>query len=232
MTLEKCYKSVQNRIQKAVENAVEKAINSQQNKNKVELLAVSKKQTIAKIREVYALGQRKFGESYVQEAVQKIQKLKDLAIQWHFIGPIQSNKTKAIAQYFSWVQSVDSEKIMQRLNNQRAKDLPKLNVLLQLKVGNEATKRGFNSQELLALCQQSHHYENIRIRGLMSIPAPSTHYNVQLKQFKNCYHVFQQMQKIMTVDTLSIGMSSDLEAAITAGATMVRIGTDIFGTRQ
>ena len=232
MTLEKRYKTVQNRIQKAVENAVEKAIDSQQNKNKVDLLAVSKKQSIAKIREVYALEQRKFGESYVQEAVQKIQELEDLAIQWHFIGPIQSNKTKAIAQHFSWVQSVDSEKIMRRLNNQRTKDLPKLNVLLQLKVGDEATKRGFNSHELLALCRQSHHYENIRIRGLMSIPAPSTQYNEQLTQFKSCYHVFQQMQEIIAVDTLSIGMSSDLEAAITAGATMVRIGTDIFGKRQ
>lgn len=216
MSLEKRYKIVHKRI----------------NNPAVELLAVSKKQALEKITSLYQLGQRKFGESYVQEAIDKIQQLQDLDIQWHFIGPIQSNKTKYIAQYFDWVQSVDSLKILTRLNNQRGDDQKKLNVLLQLKVGDEQTKRGMNKNEILAVCETAKQYDNLSIRGLMSIPAPTQEFQQQLAQFKTCKDVFNQMQKIIPIDTLSMGMSGDLEAAILAGSTMVRIGTDIFGPRD
>ncbi len=216
MSLENRYKTVLNRI----------------NSSNVELLAVSKKQPIEKIKQLYQLGHRKFGESYVQEAIDKIQMLKDFGLQWHFIGPIQSNKTKYIAQHFDWVQSVDTLKIFTRLNNQRGDEQQNLNVLLQLKVGGEESKRGFNTNELLSICQKANDFKNLTIRGLMSIPAPTTDYSLQVKQFKECYQVFQEMQKIFPVDTLSMGMSGDLEAAIECGSTMVRIGTDIFGRRK
>jgi pyridoxal phosphate enzyme (YggS family) len=216
MSLESRYKFVKKRINSGV----------------VELLAVSKKQSIAKIQDLYRLGHRKFGESYVQEAIDKIEKLSDLEIQWHFIGPIQSNKTKYIAQYFDWVQSVDSIKVLNRLNSQRKPTQSNLNILLQLKVGDEDTKRGFKRDELLDICRSYQDYRNITIRGLMSIPPPTTVYEQQVVQFKECQVIFQEMQKIITVDTLSMGMSGDLEAAIDCGSTMVRIGTDIFGQRM
>lgn len=216
MSIEKRYISVKSRI----------------NNDAVKLLAVSKKQPISKIRQLYLLGHCTFGESYVQEAVEKIKTLSDLAIEWHFIGPIQSNKTKYLAQYFNWVQSVSSLKILSRLNKQRDPNRGKLNVLLQLKVGNEESKKGFNDNELLAICQKKEDFENICIRGLMSIPKPSDDYNVQLKQFSHCKDVFERMKAFVDVDTLSLGMSSDLEAAIASGSTMVRVGTDIFGKRE
>ena len=216
MSLTKRYKLVQMRIKS----------------DQLTLLAVSKKHTVEKIQKLYDLGHREFGESYVQEAVSKIQKLSGLDIQWHFIGPIQSNKTKYLAKYFSWVQSVDSLKILTRLNNQRLGEQGELNVLLQLKVGGEVSKRGLSESELLSICTQYLTFDNITIRGLMCIPAPTTVYSEQLKQFKQCQKVFQNMQKIIPVDTLSMGMSSDLEAAVESGSTMVRIGTDIFGKRD
>ncbi|MCF6317868.1 MAG: YggS family pyridoxal phosphate-dependent enzyme [Proteobacteria bacterium] len=216
MSLEKRYKTVLNRIKSS----------------DTELLAVSKKQAIEKIQSLYQLGHRKFAESYVQEAVQKIGQLNNLDIQWHFIGPIQSNKTKYIAQYFDWVQSVDSIKLLTRLNNHRSHQQDKLNVLLQLKVGDEESKRGFNAQELLLICQKFKDFERLKIRGLMSIPAPTRDYFQQIKQFKECQAVFQGMQKIIPVDTLSMGMSGDLEAAVECGSTMVRVGTDVFGERD
>jgi len=216
MSLEKRFQTVRNRI----------------NSSDVELLAVSKKQSIEKIKDLYILGQRKFGESYIQEAIVKIESLTDLSIQWHFIGPIQSNKTKYIAKYFDWVQSVDSIKLLSRLNKQRNGNSHKLNVLLQLKVGGEMTKRGLNAEEILTICVSSQIYENLCIRGLMSIPAQTSIYSQQIKQFKECEGVFKKMQNYIPVDTLSMGMSGDLEAAIESGSTMVRIGTDIFGKRS
>ena len=216
MSLEKRLKTVQNRI----------------NSSDVELLAVSKKQPVEKIKALYLLGQRKFGESYIQEALIKIEKLIDLDIEWHFIGPIQSNKTKYIAKYFDWVQSVDSIKLLTRLNKQRMSHQKKLNVLLQLKVGGEETKRGLNAHEILTICESSENFENIKIRGLMSIPAPTSIYSEQIIQFNECEGVFKKMQRYIPVDTLSMGMSGDLEAAIESGSTMVRIGTDIFGKRS
>lgn len=198
----------------------------------IDLLAVSKRHSIDKIKQLYKLGHRKFGESYVNEAVEKIKSLADTDIEWHFIGPLQSNKSKYIAKYFSWVQSVDSLKLLIRLNKQREIKAEKLNVLLQLKVGGEKTKRGLSANELLDLTAQSSEFENLTIRGLMCIPAPTTDLELQIKQFETCHKVFQAMQNIIPVDTLSMGMSSDLEAAIVSKTTMVRIGTDIFGVRS
>jgi len=223
MSIEKRFNSVKNRINSSIQSA--------DNDHIIDLLAVSKKQPLEKIRQLYNMGQRMFGESYIQEAVDKIQQLSDLDIQWHFIGPIQSNKTKYIAKYFCWVQSVDSVKLLTRLNRQRTPDQKKLNVLLQLKVGGEETKRGLSASELLSICSRHVEFEHLSIRGLMSIPAPTAIYSEQKAQFEICQKVFQDMQKIIPVDALSMGMSSDLEAAIACGSTMVRIGTDIFGKR-
>ncbi|MBL4659679.1 MAG: YggS family pyridoxal phosphate-dependent enzyme [Alcanivoracaceae bacterium] len=223
MSLEKRFNSVKNRVNSSNQNTDNSSI--------IDLLAVSKKQPLEKIVQLYNMGQRMFGESYIQEAIDKIEQLSDLDIQWHYIGPIQSNKTKYIAQYFSWVQSVDSVKLLTRLNRQRAVDQKQLNILLQLKVGGEDSKRGLSAPELLSICAKHAEFEHLSIRGLMSIPAPTSIYSEQKAQFKICQNVFQQMQEIIAVDTLSMGMSSDLEAAIACGSTMVRIGTDIFGKR-
>ena len=228
MSLQKRFNSVTNRIN----HACQSRLDSDSALSQVKLLAVSKKQSLEKIQALYALGQRKFGESYLQEALVKIQKLNDLSIQWHFIGPIQSNKSKHIAANFHWVQSVASLKILQRLNRHRPKEMPPLNVLLQLKVGDEASKKGLSAEQLLELCRQHRDYTHIKIRGLMAIPPPSDEFDVQLFQFQQCHKLYTQMQKIISVDTLSIGMSNDLEAAIAAGSTMVRVGSDLFGARQ
>ncbi len=219
-------------LQKRLNTVIDRIAKSNADCNQtVQLLAVSKKHPIDKIRQLYDLGHRMFGESYVQEAVEKIQQLSDLPIEWHFIGPLQSNKTKLVAEHFSWVQSVDSLKLMNRLDRHRCSDYTPLNVLLQLKVGGEDSKRGFDEQQLLDLCQQYKQFPQLCIRGLMCIPAPVDKYEDQLKQFSVCREVFQKMQNHIDVDTLSIGMSSDLEAAIVSGSTMVRVGTDIFGPR-
>lgn len=217
---------------KAVKQTIIANINQYDIGHTVDLLAVSKKQSVAKIIQLYNLGHRKFAESYVQEAIAKIESLATLAIEWHFIGPIQSNKTKYIAQYFSWVQSVDSLKLLTRLNNQRAASGQKLNVLLQLKVGDEASKRGLSAEDLLLLTGKHQQFQHLNIRGLMSIPAPTTDTDKQMRQFSMCRDIFKRMQKIIPVDTLSMGMSNDLEAAIASGTTMVRVGTDLFGSRD
>ena len=224
MSIESNYKDVLARVNLASK----KTANHQQ----VGLLALSKKQPFEKVLKLNQLGHYMFGESYVQEAIEKIERAKELNIQWHFIGPIQSNKTKSIAQNFDWVQSVDSLKVLTRLNNQRPSDLRPLNVLLQVKVTDEETKRGFSEDELLEVARLSKTFENVIIRGIMSIPAPVQSYEAQLSQFIRCKEVFVKLQQILPVDTLSLGMSSDLEAAIEAGSTMVRIGADLFGQRK
>ncbi len=223
MSLENRYLAVKQRISSCL---IDHKISRQ-----IDLLAVSKKHPIDKIQYLYQLGHRKFGESYVNEAIEKIQSINCDDIEWHFIGPLQSNKCKYIAQYFSWVQSVDSLKLLTRLNNLREPHNDKLNVLLQLKVGGEDSKRGLSADSLIELASQYEKFNNLTIRGIMCIPAPTNDTNKQILQFKTCYQVYSQLQKIIAVDTLSMGMSADLEAAIISGTTMVRIGTDIFGTR-
>lgn len=203
--------------------------------DELKLIAVSKKQSAAAMRELFAAGQRAFGESYLQEALDKQQELSDLAIEWHFIGPIQSNKTRAIAEHFSWVHSVDRHKIAQRLNDQRPEHLPPLNICLQINIDQEATKSGVLAEDLPALAEAVSKLPRLRLRGLMAIPAPRDDYDGQLAAFAELRKLLEELQdqlKDAPLDSLSMGMSGDLEAAIAAGATMVRVGTDLFGARD
>ncbi|MEL0035469.1 MAG: YggS family pyridoxal phosphate-dependent enzyme [Gammaproteobacteria bacterium] len=198
----------------------------------VQLIAVSKTRPPDAIREAWAQGQRMFGENYVQEAVEKINALQDLDIEWHFIGPIQSNKTALIAQNFDWCQSVDRSKIARRLSAQRPDDKPPLNVCVQLNISAEETKSGTDETALWSLADEIATLEHLTLRGLMAIPERQTDFEQQRQTFNRMHSLFEQMQhRYNSVDTLSMGMSNDLEAAVAAGSTMVRIGTDIFGAR-
>lgn len=199
------------------------------------LIAVSKKQTSAAIRGLFAAGQKAFGESYLQEALDKQQELADLPIEWHFIGPIQSNKTRPIAEHFSWVHSVDRLRIARRLNEQRPEELPPLNVCLQVNTDREASKSGVAVEDLPALAGAVAELPRLRLRGLMSIPAPRKDYEGQLAAFLTLRKLLEELRRQVQnapLDSLSMGMSSDLEAAVAAGTTLLRVGTDLFGARQ
>ncbi len=203
----------------------------------VRLLAVSKAFGPDAILNAAAAGQRAFGENHVQEAAAKIIGVRalrpDLAFEWHFIGPIQSNKTRAIAENFDWVQSVDRLSIAERLADQRASDRQPLNVLLQVNISGEASKSGVAPGEALALARAVNHLPRLRIRGLMAIPEAESDPGRQRDAFLQMRQLFDQLLAAgLPFDTLSMGMSSDLEAAVAEGSTMVRIGTAIFGTRQ
>ena len=201
----------------------------------VRLLAVSKAFPAAAIAEAAQGGQRAFGENYVQEALAKMDALSGGTagpVEWHFIGPIQSNKTRALAERFDWVQSIDRLKIAERLSEQRPVDLPPLNVLLQVNVSGEVSKAGVAPYELFQLAAAVARLPRLRLRGLMAIPAPETDAAKQRAVFAQTNGLFTQLrQNGPSIDVLSIGMSDDLEAAIAEGATMVRIGTAIFGPR-
>ncbi len=196
----------------------------------VGLLAVSKTQPAAAIREAFAAGLRDFGENYLQEALDKQAALADLALAWHFIGPIQSNKTKPIAEHFAWVHSVDRLKIAQRLSDQRPAGLPPLNVCLQVNVSGEASKSGCAPEDLQPLAQAVADLPRLHLRGLMCIPAPSDDPAEQHAAFARLRALRDALG--LGLDTLSMGMSQDLEAAIAEGATWVRIGTALFGARD
>ena len=196
----------------------------------VGLLAVSKTQPAAAIREAFAAGLRDFGENYLQEALDKQVELDDLPLIWHFIGPIQSNKTKAIAEHFDWVHSVDRLKIAQRLSDQRPATLPPLNICLQVNVSGEASKSGCTPQELGPLAEAVAAMPQLRLRGLMCIPAPTENPAEQRAAFARLRLLRDELA--LDLDTLSMGMSQDLEAAIAEGATWVRIGTALFGARD
>ncbi|MGZ9074989.1 MAG: YggS family pyridoxal phosphate-dependent enzyme [Burkholderiaceae bacterium] len=202
----------------------------------VRLLAVSKAFGADAILSAAAAGQRAFGENYAQEAAAKIVAIRalrpDLAFEWHFIGPIQSNKTRAIAEHFDWVQSVDRLKTAERLAEQRPANLPRLNVLLQVNVSGEASKSGVAPDELSQLAIDVEQLPRLRLRGLMAIPAPQVDVAQQRLAFTRTNALFRQLREEgLQVDVLSMGMSDDLEAAIAEGSTMVRIGTAIFGAR-
>lgn len=197
----------------------------------VQLLAVSKTKPAAIIAEAYQAGQRHFGENYVQEALCKQQELGAFDITWHFIGPIQSNKTKAIARHFDWVHSVDSLKVARRLSEQRPAHLTPLNICLQVNISDEMSKSGFRLPELAELCEQVSTLSNIKLRGVMAIPAPSDSFEQQCQPYKALYQAVKMLNK-PEMDTFSFGMSDDLDAAIAEGATIVRIGTALFGARQ
>lgn len=206
----------------------------QRAENSVQLLAVSKTKPVSAIEEAYAYGQRLFGENYVQEAADKSQQLAHLDdIEWHFIGPIQSNKTRIVAQSMHWVHTLDRAKIAQRLSEQRPADLPAINVCIQINISGEESKSGISFAELDDLVEIVNKQPNLILRGLMAIPAPQTALSDQLTTYLPLYQAYQALaEKIPSVDTLSIGMSGDMEAAIASGSTMVRIGTAIFGARN
>lgn len=199
----------------------------------VSLLAVSKTQSPEKLREAYAAGQRQFGENYLQEALSKIEALAMQDIVWHFIGPIQSNKTAQIAANFDWVHGIERLKIAQRLSAQRPSNKPELNVCIQVNLSNELSKSGIALQQIAALCAHIDALPQLKLRGLMAIPAPSADFSAQRSVFSTLSSTFRDLQKqYPDMDTLSIGMSADYRAAIAEGSTLVRIGTAIFGARH
>lgn len=199
----------------------------------VQLLAASKTRTVAEIKQAIDCGQYLFGESYVQEALEKITALTDEKVEWHFIGPIQSNKTKLIAQYFSWAHSIDREKIVDRLNEQRSCHLPSLNVCIEVNISNEASKAGVMPQDVTLLAQKIVTKPNLKLRGLMAIPEPSDNFVKQRECFKKLADLYHELNAAgFSLDTLSMGMTDDFAAAIAEGATIVRIGTAIFGPRN
>lgn len=205
--------------------------------NTIELIAVSKTKPVALIKQAIDAGQLSFGENYVQEGVEKILHFKqtqpNTPLTWHFIGPLQSNKSKLVAEHFDWMHTIDRFKIAQRLNDQRPTSMAKLNVLIQVNISHEASKSGILPEQVADLAKQIIALPNLKLRGLMAIPEIENDFDKQL-------HVFTKMQELLHslqtdypfMDTLSMGMSNDMQAAIVAGSTMVRIGTAIFGARQ
>ncbi|MEM1144126.1 MAG: YggS family pyridoxal phosphate-dependent enzyme [Pseudomonadota bacterium] len=200
--------------------------------DEITLLAVSKTKPASAVKAAANAGVTQFGENYLQEALAKIESLEGLDIDWHFIGPIQSNKTRQIAQRFAWVHSVDRSKLLRRLSDQRESDTP-LNVCLQVNISGEASKAGVAPDAVADLVSEAGELPNLRLRGLMAIPAPETGFD---RQFRACAALRACFERVHdchpAMDTLSIGMSADLEAAVAAGSTMVRIGTGIFGARN
>jgi len=199
----------------------------------IALVAVSKTWPAEKIAEAHACGQNAFGENYVQEAMGKITRLAHLPLEWHFIGPIQSNKTRGIAEHFQWVHSVEREKIAIRINDARPARLPPLNVCIQVNVSGQASKSGVAPGDELALARAITALPQLRLRGLMAIPEPTPDAGVQRRRFARLRELKDGLVAAgFALDTLSMGMSDDLEAAILEGATMVRVGTAIFGKRR
>ncbi len=199
----------------------------------VQLLAVSKTFPPEAVEQAYQTGQRDFGENYLQDALVKIQAISHSDIIWHFIGQIQSNKTADIARYFDWVHTLDREKIARRLNQQRPKDKQPLNCFIQVNISNEKSKNGLTKQdEILQLAHTIDSLEHLSLRGLMTIPKKSKTFNEQKTEFSKLVHSFTELQKHFPyIDSLSMGMTQDMEAAIAAGSNWVRIGSGIFGAR-
>ena len=200
----------------------------------VRLLAVSKTKPVEALMSAYDAGQRLFGENYVQEALEKHRALSHLSdIEWHFIGPLQSNKSRQIAETMAWVHTLDREKIARRLSEQRPADQPPLNVLIQVNISGEASKSGIDLDDLDAMVSLVTALPNLQLRGLMAIPAPQQNYADQVAVYAPLLAAFKVLQaEHAKIDTLSIGMSNDLAAAIASGSTMVRVGTAIFGARE
>jgi pyridoxal phosphate enzyme (YggS family) len=219
-------KSVQQRIEKA-------CIATDRQAEEVSLLAVSKRQPAEKIITLNKLGVVSFGENQLQEALIKQQELNQFDLQWHFIGTVQSNKTRAIAEHFQWVQSVDRPKTLKRLSAQRPDSLGPLNVCLQVNIDREPQKAGASPEEILQLAELAQDLKNLRLRGLMALPRLTNAPSEQHNSFRNVRILYEKLIDAgHDLDTLSIGMSSDLEIAISEGSTMVRIGTDLLGERQ
>ena len=217
-------------VQKRIERA---CIAAGRQPGEVSLLAVSKWHPSDKVAELHRLGVHSFGENQLQEALQKQQELAGLDLQWHFIGTIQSNKTRAIAENFQWVQSVDRQKILKRLSEQRPDGLEPINICLQVNIDLEPQKSGATPAEIMQLAAFAEGLDNIKLRGLMAIPRLTTDPKEQHESFHKVKALFEKLKSEgHRLDTLSMGMSSDLEIAVLEGSTMVRIGTDLFGTRE
>jgi pyridoxal phosphate enzyme (YggS family) len=205
---------------------------AQRDVNEVTLLPVSKTFGPEAVREAWAAGETAFGENYIQEAVEKQALLADLPLQWHCIGPIQSNKTRLVATHFAWAHTVDRLKIAQRLSEQRPGQLPPLSVCIQVNIDGGPAKSGVAPGEVLALAREVAGLPRLRLRGLMTIPEPAADFASQLAVHRRARALFDALRDAgLPLDTLSMGMTADLEAAIHAGGTMVRVGTAIFGTR-
>ncbi|CAM2748646.1 YggS family pyridoxal phosphate-dependent enzyme [Vibrio ordalii] len=228
-------------IQQNIEQITSQIESAQQKcgraRERVQLLAVSKTKPVEAILEAARAGQRLFGENYMQEGADKAQYFNtlhpELDLEWHFIGPIQSNKSRIVAENFTWVHTVDRSKIAQRLNDQRPVGMPPLQVLIQVNTSGESSKSGINEHEIVELAELISALPNLTLRGLMSIPENVPNYAAQLAAFQKLASLQAQLsERFSGVDTLSMGMSGDMQAAIEAGSTMVRIGTAIFGARD
>jgi pyridoxal phosphate enzyme (YggS family) len=226
--LAKRYQAVRERITQA-------ALHAGRKPDSVQLLVVSKTFPADSVAQVAALGQRDFGENYVQEGVDKIAALQGVkGLVWHCIGPLQSNKTRPVAEHFDWVHSVDRLKIAQRLSEQRPAHLPPLQVCLQVNIDGGTTKAGVMPSAALVLAQAVSALPHLNLRGLMTIPEPAATFEAQVAVHQQAKHLFDELQTALALphfDTLSMGMSADLEAAVQAGSTMVRVGTAVFGAR-
>ncbi|GLS89649.1 YggS family pyridoxal phosphate enzyme [Psychromonas marina] len=229
---------MQKKINSVTQKIAYAAAQVQRNADQIQLLAVSKTKPVNLIKQAYHEGLRHFGENYVQESVEKIKKINDDSdfkepIYWYFIGPLQSNKTRPVAEHFDWVQSVERLKIAQRLNQQRPPELPQLNICLQVNISGEASKSGTTLSQVIELASQVSDLPRLKLRGIMAIPEKTENIQRLEKQFDELHNIYQELKNIYPeVDTLSMGMSGDLESAIKCGSTMVRIGTDIFGSRD
>ena len=217
-------------VQKRIKNS---CIQADRPADAVSLLAVSKRHSAAEVAVLNDSGLNSFGENQLQEALEKQKDLIHLGLEWHFIGAIQSNKTRLIAENFQWVQSVDREKILQRLSTQRPASMPPLNICLQVNIDHEEQKAGANTEEIFQLAVLADSLNNIKLRGLMAIPRLTNNLAEQHNSFRQVKGLFDELKnKGHDIDTLSMGMSADLDIAIDEGSTMVRIGTDLFGQRQ
>lgn len=221
------YQVVVERLQKA-------CVDGQRNPADVTLLAVSKTKPATLVRECYALGQRAFGENYLQDALDKIEALAELKdIEWHFIGPLQSNKTRPVAEHFHWLETLDREKIAQRLNDQRPSHMPALNVLIQVNISKEDQKSGVMPEDVMSFSQRLASLPRLKLRGLMCIPEATDDTERLRQQFEQMRDLSQTLlTQHPEATTLSMGMSADMTLAVACGSTEVRIGTDIFGARE
>ncbi len=225
--------TISERMQAIRLNIDEAACRAGRQPESVHLLAVSKTHTPAMIRAAYAAGQTCFGENYVQEALDKMAELVDLPVEWHFIGPIQSNKTRPIAEHFDWVHGIDRLKVAQRLNEARPPERLPLNVCIQVNVSGEASKSGCAPEEVAALAKAAALLPRLKLRGLMAIPEPTDDVALQHQRFRMLAQLRNALNaQGLVLDTLSMGMSDDYQAAIAEGSTIVRVGTAIFGKRQ
>lgn len=229
--------TIKNNLQNIHNDIIDACKQCDRNSNQIKLIAVSKTKPCSAIEDAIHAGQKSFGENYVQEGIEKIKYFKlhypTTAIEWHFIGPLQSNKTRLVAENFDWVHTIDRLKIAQRLNDQRPTSLAKLNVLIQINISDETTKSGIAVNQLSELADKINELPNLILRGLMIIPKAEEQFEKQCAIFSQAYDLYNQLQqKIAGIDTLSMGMSNDMKAAIISGSNTIRVGSAIFGSRQ